>query len=400
MSTDSSAAGRIGALLRDHPILDGHNDLPWAARELVDYDWSRLDIGAGGTATHTDLPRLRAGGVGAQFWSVYVPSNLPGGEALTQTLEQVDAVRTMVARWPDRLALATSVESVHAASASGRIASLMGAEGGHSINCSLGALRLLHTLGVRYMTLTHNDNTPWADSATDAEVIGGLSPFGREVVGEMQRLGMLVDLSHVSPGTMRAALDVAQAPVIFSHSSARAVCDSVRNVPDDVLERLPGNGGVCMVTFVPGFVSPAVLEWTLTGKDAASAAGIDPKDYPSWTAFVKEYKLTHPAPEATIADVVAHIEHVREVAGVDHVGLGGDYDGVDALPAGLEDVSGYPRLLEALADRGWSDADLARLTRRNILRVLGSAEQRATELAATRGPSLARIEELDGAPRP
>lgn len=396
MLETSATATRITTLLAQHPILDGHNDLPWAARNLVDYDWARLDVGTGGTPTHTDLPRLRAGGVGAQFWSVYVPSNLPGGEALTQTLEQIDAVRTMVARWPDQLALATTVADVAAARASGRIASLMGAEGGHSMNCSMAALRLLHALGVGYMTLTHNDNTPWADSATDAEVLGGLSAFGREVVREMQRLGMLVDLSHVSPGTMRAALDVAEAPVIFSHSSARAVCDSVRNVPDDVLERLPGNGGVCMVTFVPGFVSPAALEWTLAGKDAAAAAGVDPKDYPAWTAWVKEYKQANPAPHATLQDVVAHVEHVREVAGVEHVGLGGDYDGVDALPEGLEDVSGYPRLLAALAERGWSDEDLARLTSGNILRVLDAAQQRASELAATRGPSLARIEDLDG----
>ena len=267
------APARIRNLLAAQPVVDGHNDLAWEARERVAYDWSRLDVSRRGCPTHTDLPRLRDGGVGAQFWSVFVPADLPGDAAVTATLEQVDAVLAMTARYPADLALATTRADVERAWSQGRIASLLGAEGGHSIDSSLGTLRMLHALGVRYLTLTHNDNVPWADSATDEPVLGGLSPFGREVVREMNRLGMLVDLSHVSADTMRDALDVTEAPVLFSHSSARAVCDHPRNVPDDVLERLAGNGGVCMVTFVPTFVSPAVRAWDLETDAAARWRG-------------------------------------------------------------------------------------------------------------------------------
>ncbi len=387
---------RIRTLLAKHPVLDGHNDLPWEARERAGYDWGRLDLAAGGLPTHTDLPRLRAGGVGAQFWSVFVPAELQGEAAVTATLEQVDAVHAMVRRFPDDLALARTRAEVEQAIATGKVASLMGAEGGHSIDSSLGTLRMLFTLGVRYLTLTHNDNVPWADSATDTPVLGGLSAFGREVVREMNRLGMLVDLSHVSADTMRDALEVTEAPVVFSHSSARAVCDHPRNVPDDVLERLPANGGVCMVTFVPKFVSPAVRAWDLEAADAAAAEGISSSDVTAYTAFTAARRRTHPAPPATLEDVVAHCEHVREVAGVDHIGLGGDYDGVDVQPEGLEDVSGYPRLLAALADRGWSDGDLGALTSGNALRLLEAAEDRSAAISATREPSLARIEDLDG----
>ena len=394
----SDTADRIRALLAEHPVVDGHNDLPWQARERVAYDWSRLDIATPGQPTHTDLPRLRAGGVGAQFWSVFVPATLQGDAAVAATLEQIDGVRTMTSRYSGDLALATTVADVERARATGRIASLMGAEGGHSIDSSLGTLRMLFALGVRYLTLTHNDNVPWADSATDDPVLGGLSPFGREVVREMNRLGMLVDLSHVSADTMRDALDTTEAPVVFSHSSARAVCDHPRNVPDDVLERLAGNGGLCMVTFVPAFVSPAVREWGLEALAAATDAGVDVDDDAAFAAFSVERRRRVPTPTATLEDVVAHCEHVREVAGAEHVGLGGDYDGVDVLPDGLEDVSGYPRLLAALSDRGWSDDDLARLAGGNALRVLGAAEERAREIGGTRGPSLARIEDLDGVP--
>jgi len=389
---------RIRDLLRDHPVWDGHNDLPWEARRQVGYDWDRLDIAAGTEGrTDTDLPRLRAGGVGAQFWSVYVPARFAGERAVTATLEQIDAVHQMVARHPDDLRLALTADDVEAAWASGRIASLLGAEGGHSIDCSLGALRMLYEVGVRYMTLTHNDNVPWADSATDTPSShGGLSGFGREVVREMNRLGMLVDLSHVSAGTMRAALDVTEAPVVFSHSSARAVCDVPRNVPDDVLARLAGNGGLCMVTFVPTFVSTAAAQWRRAASEAAAAEGIRVQDITSFAPFLDRWEVDHPMPRSTLDDVVAHVEHVRQVAGVDHVGLGGDYDGSSGFADGIEDVSGYPNLLQALADRGWSDADLGKLTSGNMLRTLRDAEAVAARLREERGPSLATFADLDG----
>ncbi|ROS75431.1 dipeptidase [Cellulomonas sp. PhB143] len=396
-----SADDRVRAVLAAHPVWDGHNDLPWAARELGAYalDGPRaLDL-AGGTAgrTHTDLPRLRAGGVGAQFWSVYVPARLAGGQAVTATLEQVDFVHRLVARHPGELALATTADDVVAAWAEGRVASLMGAEGGHSIDCSLGALRALYRLGVRYLTLTHNDNVPWADSATDApSAHGGLSAFGREVVREMNRLGMLVDLSHVSAGTMRAALDVSEAPVIFSHSSARAVCDVPRDVPDDVLARLAANGGVCMVTFVPKFVTPAVAQWHTEAAEAAAAEGVRFTDLGEFEPWMERWTARHPQPTTTLADVVAHVEHVREVAGVEHVGLGGDYDGASGFAPELADVSGYPALLAALAERGWSDEDLGRLTSGNVLRALRGAEDVAARLRDERAPSVATFEELDG----
>ena len=368
---------RIRSLQREHPVIDGHNDLLWAAREKVDYDFGRLELtdsdACRALGTHTDLPRLRAGGVGAQFWSVFVPATLTGEAAVTATLEQVDAGHTMIRRYADQLALATTVEDVERAWEQGRIASLMGAEGGHQINESLGTLRMLHRLGVRYLTLTHNDNVPWADSATDEPVLGGLSDFGREVVAEMNRIGMLVDLSHVSADVMRQALAVSTVPVIFSHSSARAMCDHPRNVPDDVLARLAGNGGVCMVTFVPRFVNQEVRDWAEQARQVALDSGVDPHDDEAEDAFLESYGREHPPPTATIDDVVAHLEHAREVAGVDHLGLGGDYDGVGVLPTGLDDVTGYPRLLAALADRGWSDEDLARLTCRNVLRAMGDA---------------------------
>ncbi|MCF6378376.1 dipeptidase [Nocardioides KLBMP 9356] len=388
----------ISALLADHPVIDGHNDLLWEAREQVHYDFTRLDVGTGGTPTHTDLPRMRAGGVGAQFWSVYVPTRLAGDDAVSATLEQVDAARHLTGSYDDQLAWATTADEVEAAWASGRIASLMGAEGGHSINCSLGTLRRLHELGVRYLTLTHNANTPWADSATDRPAVGGLTAFGREVVREMNRTGMMVDLSHVSADTMRAALEVSEAPVIFSHSSARAVTDSPRNAPDDVLERMAAGGGVCMVTFVPKFVNAACADAHREMVAAALAEGILESDGVRFAAFEATWVVDHPAPTATLADVVAHCEHVREVAGIDHVGLGGDYDGVAVLPAGLEDVSTYPALLSALADRGWSADDLARLTCRNTLRVMREVEETARRIQQERGPSLARIEDLDGVP--
>ncbi len=365
----------IAALLAEAPVFDGHNDLPWELRVLAGYDLDALDVGVRGRRTHTDLPRLREGGVGAQFWSVFVPATLAPADAVTATLEQIDAVHTLIRRYADRLAFADTAADVRAAWATGRIASLIGAEGGHSIHNSLGTLRMLRRLGVRYLTLTHNQNTDWADAATDDPRVGGLSDFGREVVREMNRIGMLVDLSHVAPTTMHAAMDTTGAPPIFSHSSARAVCDHPRNVPDDVLVRLAGLGGVCMATFVPAFVSPTVAAWDAEAREAATAAGLDVRDHVATTEFRRSYAALHPVPRASIADVVAHLDHIREVAGIDHVGLGGDYDGTDALPDGLEDVTGYPRLLAGLTERAWSPADLAKLTSGNILRVLDAADE-------------------------
>lgn len=389
---------RVTVLLERQPVLDGHNDLLWAAREAVGYDFDRLDIAAGTASTHTDIPRLRRGGVGAQFWSVFVPASLAGDDAVSATLEQIDAGHQMVARYAAELAFARTADEVEAAWSSGRIASLFGAEGGHSINCSLATLRMLHVLGVRYLTLTHNSNVPWADSATDEPVVGGLSRFGVEVVREMNRIGMLVDLSHVSANTMRDALRASEVPVVFSHSSARAVCDSPRNAPDDVLETLRVNGGVCMVTFVPKFVNPEAAAWHAQAVAEAAAQGITQADAAAFSPFYREYRARTPEPPATLQDVVRHCEHIREVAGIDHIGVGGDYDGVEVLPQGMEDVTAYPRLLEALAGRGWSDDDLAKLTSGNILRVLRDAESGARALQSRRGPSLATIADLDGAP--
>jgi membrane dipeptidase len=361
-------------LLTAHPIIDGHNDLPFALRTLVNYDLDAVDITQPVAGTQTDLARLRAGGVGGQFWSVFVPSNWASERAVTATFEQIDFVRHMVARYPDRLALATTAAEIERATDDGLIASLMGAEGGHSIDSSLGVLRSLFALGVRYMTLTHNDNVPWADSATDAPVLGGLNDFGRAVVAEMNRLGMMVDLSHVSADTMRAALAATSAPVIFSHSSARAVVDHVRKVPDDVLIDLASNGGVCMVTFVPQFVSAACKAWDDELVSEMTAEGLDRRDWECYMAAAAKRARSLPPPIATVADVADHVEHVRSVAGVDHVGIGGDFDGCDPMPAGLTDVSHYPNLIGELIGRGWSERELAALTRGNILRVMRAVE--------------------------
>ncbi|MEU2559372.1 dipeptidase [Streptomyces longispororuber] len=396
---DSLARAR--ALLAESPVVDGHNDLPWALREKAGYDLDLLDIAADQTGRlHTDLARLRSGGVGAQYWSVYVRTDLAGDAAVSATLEQIDCVRQLLDRHPGDLRAAHTAADMEAARAEGRIASLMGAEGGHSINNSLATLRALYALGVRYMTLTHNDNIAWADSATDKPGVGGLSPFGHEVVREMNRLGMLVDLSHVAATTMRAALDTSEAPVIFSHSSARAVCDHPRNVPDDVLERLPANGGVAMATFVPKFVLQEAVDWTLAADNNMRAHGFHHLDTTSEAMEVHAaFEESNPRPVATAATVADHLDHMREVAGIDHIGIGGDYDGTAFTPAGLDDVSGYPNLIAELLDRGWSTADLAKLTWGNAVRVLGAAEDVARDVRSRRGPSVATLEQLDGASR-
>lgn len=360
-------------LLLNAPVCDGHNDLPWELRARGHAALDKLDLADPVPFTHTDLGRMRAGGVGAQFWSVYVPAELAAESAVVTTLEQVDLVHRMISRYPGFLELALTAGDVERIIAAGKIASLLGAEGGHSIGGSLGALRSLYALGVRYMTLTHNRNTPWADSATDSPVAGGLTDFGREVVREMQRIGMLVDLSHVSAATMNAALDVARAPVIFSHSSARALTDHPRNVPDEVLARLAGNGGVCMVTFVPPFISKACLDWERRAEAEAVRRGLDYRVL-SGRGELAGWVAANPPPHATVGDVADHIEHVRAVAGLDQVGLGSDFDGTDELPDGLPDVSGFPVLIAELLERGWSEADCAALTNGNILRVLRDAE--------------------------
>ncbi len=382
----TTAADRVSRLLAENPVFDGHNDLAWALRKQVNYALDERDIAVPQPTLHTDIPRLRAGGVGAQFFSVYVPSNMPGSSAVTATLEQIDCVQRIISRYPETFTAARTATEVREVMAQHKIAALLGAEGGHSIDNSLATLRVLRRLGVAYMTLTHNHNTPWADSATDEPHVGGLNDFGRDVVREMNRIGMLVDLSHVAPTTMHAALDVSAAPVIFSHSSCRALCDSVRDVPDDVLTRLAANDGVVMITFVPGFVSPECAAQWAAGRDETLRLGLSPTTLytlevpdqdPAALAELERWKAANPEPTATLEQVADHVDHAREVAGVDHVGLGGDYDGVESLPLGLQDVSCYPALLTELADRGWSDADLGALTCGNILRVLQAAEDEA-----------------------
>jgi membrane dipeptidase len=364
----SAGHEELRELLREAPLVDGHNDLLWQLRLRVGYDLDRLDVSRPAASLHTDLPRLRAGGVGGQFWSVYVPSDLPGHEAVTATLEQLDGFHRLLARYPGDLGLALTAEAVVRISRSGRVASLAGMEGGHCIGGSLGALRMMYALGARYMTLTHNHTTTWADSATDEPRHEGLAEFGVQVVAEMNRLGMLVDLSHVAPATMRAALAATRAPVVFSHSSARALCDHPRNVPDDVLEQLPANGGVCMVTFVPGFVSQPVADVWLELADAERGWRLEYPDAPDEVEVRRTaWREAHAAPTATLADVADHADHVRDVAGVDHVGVGGDFDGVDVVPVGLEDVSAYPGLFAELRRRRWSDDELRRLAGRDDL---------------------------------
>jgi membrane dipeptidase len=397
-----SISPRIRALLQEAPVFDGHNDLAWVLRTRFGYDLDAVDLSLDQSATglHTDIPRLRRGGLGAQFWSVFVPCSLGGATAVTATLEQIDAVHRIVERFPDDLALAGSADEVERAWSSGRTAALLGMEGGHSIDCSLGALRTMYSLGVRYLTLTHSRNTPWADSATDAPAVGGLSAFGREVVRECNRLGMMVDLSHVADSTMHAALDTSAAPAFFSHSSVRALCGHPRNVPDDVLARTRDTGGLVMVTFVPGFLTEECRVWMNVLFDALDRLKERFADgSPDYLRAQAEWLRANPRPPCGVADVADHIEYVRDTIGVDHVGLGGDFDGVAVTPDGLSGVDGYPTLLAELAKRGWSDADLAKLTSSNAMRVLRDTESAARTAQRERGPSAATFASLDARPR-
>jgi membrane dipeptidase len=373
-----AALERANRLLRTTLLVDGHNDLPWEIRraespgDVAAYDLRRRTRG------HTDLDRLAAGHLGGQFWSIYIPGEIRDSGYARVQLEQFDIAHRMIAQYPEKLQFAWSAADLEKAHKAGRVGSLLGMEGGHALENSLGALRMYRRLGARYMTLTHNVTLDWADAAMDSARHGGLTDFGRDVVREMNRLGMLVDLSHTSPGTMSDALDVTRAPVIFSHSSARGVTDHPRNVPDSILARLPKNGGVVMVTFVTSFVSKAAMDWERTAGEARSRMRAM-ADTTERRRARDEWMRANPRPEVTVRDVADHIEHIRRVAGVDHVGLGGDYDGTDWLPEGLEDVSAYPNLFAELIRRGWRDADLRKLAGGNIIRVMRQAEAVAAD---------------------
>jgi membrane dipeptidase len=388
--------GTITDLLRDAPLIDGHNDLLYALREAR-LKGEPLDPSGPCPTLHTDLPRLKIGGLGGQFWSVYVPSDLAPVDAVTQTLEQIDAFFDLVTRYPGSFEQARTADDVERIAGAGRIASMIGVEGGHGIGSSLGTLRMLARLGAGYMTLTHNDDTPWADSATGDRTHGGLTRFGEAVVRELNREGVLVDLSHVSDDTMRQAIDVSEAPVIFSHSSARALCDVPRNVPDDVLELAGRTGAVVQASFVP---------WFLTREGAAAnAAGLAewdrlrrefPDDPDAVRTAMDAWFEAQTTPPSSLTDVADHIDHIRDVAGIDAVGIGSDFDGVQGLPDGLGDVSTYPALFEELSSRGYADEDLSKIAGRNVLRVMREAERVSSKLRAQRPPSTATIEQLDG----
>jgi membrane dipeptidase len=396
-----SDAERVQRVLAQTPLIDGHNDLPWEIRTRFGSDFTRIDLEKptaglpapeGSPGLMTDIGRLKAGGVGGQFWSVWVDPNITGAQVVQVTLEQIDLVKNMCARYPE-LGMAYTAADVMRLHREHRIACLIGVEGGHQINNSLSILRAYYDAGARYMTLTHSNNTDWADSATDSPKNHGLNTAGETVVREMNRIGMLVDLSHVSEETMRAALKVTRAPVIYSHSSARALTDHPRDVPDDILKLVAQNGGVVMVNFYPGYVSEARRLWE--AEYAAEHARLNSPPFgglyigqPQKAAqALAEWERAHPKPAVTLADVAAHIDHVHSVAGADHVGLGSDFDGIPEAPAGLDGVDKYPALLEELAHRGWSDADLAKLAGGNVLRVLAQAqaisEKLRSELPAT-----------------
>jgi membrane dipeptidase len=397
---------RVDRVLKQTPLIDGHNDLPWEIRERFNGDVTALNLAAdtahlplepNQTALMTDIPRLRAGRVGAQFWSVWIPVNTPSYEAVQMTLEQIDIVKRLAARYPKDLQMAYDAADIRRVHKSGKVASLVGIEGGHQINNSLAVLRQMYDAGARYMTLTHSSNTAWADSATDEPVHHGLTGFGIQVVREMNRIGMLVDLSHVSADTMRAAIAASEAPVIFSHSSARAVDDHPRNVPDDVLVALAANGGIVMVNFAPSYVSTARNQWQadLAAEQARYNSppfgGLYIGQPDRAKAALAAWQVQHPRPETTLAQVADHVEHIRQVAGIDHVGIGSDFDGIPDAPVGLEGVDRYPALLVELMRRGWSDADIAKLAGENLLRVMAGAEGVGAKLRRSRGASTATL---------
>ncbi len=390
--TPDPALAHARRLLRESPLVDGHNDLPWAIREdsVAPRDVEAYDLRQQ-TRGHTDLDRLTRGQVGAQFWSVYVPGDYrDSGFARTQ-LEQIDIARRIIARYPDRLVPALTAADIEREFPRGRIASLLGAEGGHVLENSLGALRMYYDLGVRYLTLTHNVTLDWVDAALDSARHNGLSPFGREVVREMNRLGMLIDLSHVSPAVMSQALDLSEAPVIFSHSSARALVDHPRNVPDSILARMGGNGGVVMVTFVPAFVSAEFAEWDGRKQVRERELAAESADAGERARRLADWEREHPPPVATLAQVADHIDHVHRVAGADQVGIGSDFDGITYVPRGLDDVSRFPDLFAELIRRDWTDDDLRKLAGGNVIRALRVAEQVAVRLRRERPPSSATI---------
>ena len=400
-AAEDPALAHARRILKKAPVIDGHNDLPWAIREseTAPRDVVAYDL-RGHTAGSTDFARLHDGFVGGQFWSVYIPGDIKAEGFARVQLEQIDIARRMIARYPDRLALTPTAAEVRRAMKAGKVASLLGMEGGHAIENSLGALRVFYDLGVRYLTLTHNVTLDWADAANDEAKHDGLTRFGQEVVHEMNRLGMLVDLSHVSPRVMEDALRVSAAPVMFSHSSCRALCDVPRNVPDAVLAALPKNGGVVMITFVAGFLSQEVADAEARSREevrALTAGVFDPKEK---KRLEREYREKNPLPKVPLSRAADHIEHARKIAGVDNIGLGGDYDGNTDWPEGLEDVSSYPRLFAELIRRGWSDRDLEKLAQGNILRALGRAEAVAQQLQRERPASTATIESLDGPKKP
>jgi len=403
-AADPKIAARVGKVLAKTPLIDGHNDVPWGIRMRVGVHPEKVDLSAdttasagGGPGMHTDIPRVKAGRLGGQFWSVYIPASFDGPIAVEMTLEQIDIAKSLAQRYPAVFEMAYTADDIVRVHKAGRVASLVGIEGGHQMHDSLAVLRQFYAAGARYMTLTHSANTRWADSATAAPQFDGLSAFGKAVVVEMNRMGMLVDLSHVSEATMKDALEVAQAPVIFSHSSARGLNDHPRNVPDAVLPLVKANRGVVMITFVPDFVSRARMEWTAArGAETARTNALYVGQPERAKAAMAAWDEANPQPAVTLATVADHVDHVAKVCGMDCVGIGGDFDGIGSTPTGLEGVDKYPDLFAELARRGWTDEDLGKLAGGNVLRALREAEAVAKKLQATTAPSYATLQELEG----